>query len=70
MGVNEVLQPRSMANPLVYGAAKRVVAAAGVATDNATSLFPVDQPVTNVSAAASALGFGAVGSAKVVVVES
>jgi hypothetical protein len=70
MGVNDVLQPRSMTNPLLYVAAKRVVAAAGVATDKAASLFPVDQLETNACAAASALGFGAEGIGTDVVVES
>lgn len=67
MGMLE-LHPRSMASPAVYGAAKRVATAAGVATERAWGRLPVAQLETSADAAASALGWGAAGSATVVVV--
>ena len=63
-----VLHPRSMARPAVYGAAKRVATAAGVATERAWGRLPVAQLETSADAAASALGWGAAGRATVVVV--
>ena len=68
IGMNVVLHPRSMASPLVYGAAKSVVTAAGVATVSAAALFPVDQLETSAVAAASGAVCNAVGTASVVVV--
>jgi hypothetical protein len=68
IGGIDVLHPRSKANPLAYGTAKRVETAVGVATVSAAALFPTDQLETNAVAAASAPGFNAVGSAIVVVV--
>jgi hypothetical protein len=69
MGENAVLQPRAMASPLVYGAAKSVATAVGVATARAACLFPVDQLDTRALAAASALGLRDLGSAVVVVTD-
>jgi hypothetical protein len=67
IGVNDVLHPRSSANPLAYGVAKRVVTAAWVATLSAAALFCVDQLEISAVAAASAPGCGALGKATVVV---
>jgi hypothetical protein len=57
-----------MARPAVYGAAKRVATAPGVATERAWVRLPVAQLDTSADAAASALGWGAAGRATVVVV--
>jgi hypothetical protein len=60
IGAN-VLHPRLMASPLVYGVLKIVVAAVGVATATASRRLFVDQLATRASAAASALGLSVVG---------
>ena len=66
IGENDVLQPRAMASPLVYGALKRVSTAVGVATASAADRSFVDQLETRADAAASGLGLSVVGSAVVV----
>ncbi len=68
MGENEVLQPRSIAIPLLYGNANKVVTEAGVATVRAPAWLPEAQFETSAVAASSAPGFRAAGSTVVVVV--
>ena len=56
IGEKDVLHPRLMANPLVYGVLKIVVAAVGVATASAPNRLFIDQLLTKSSAATSAVG--------------
>jgi hypothetical protein len=67
IGENEVLHPRSTALPLEYAFAKSALTAAGVATVSAAARLPAAQLDTSAVAAASALGFIALGSAGAVV---
>ncbi|MGO8861023.1 MAG: hypothetical protein ACLQRH_09685 [Acidimicrobiales bacterium] len=68
IGENDVLHPRAIASPLVYGAAKRDATAADVATVRAAVRLFVDQLETRAVAAASALGLSVDGGTTAVVV--